>query len=271
MANVFDFFDYRKFLTEVYREQRAKRPFFSYRYFAGKIGMDAGNLVNIIQGRRHLSAARTEPVTRFLQFTPRESKYFRTLVAYNKAVKNDDIAKYFKKLCDFKDVDATRLPADSYEFYQRWHHTAILALLYMYDFNGDYEALSTMLTPRVTIGKCRESIALLKRLNLIEKDDKGYYRPTKSLLTTGEKWHTPSIRDYQEQTIDLARDALHACPRSRRDISTLTLTVNAEELEDIRAMAREFRNEALRISKESESPDQVYQVNIQLFPLTKKL
>ena len=93
MANVFDYFDYRKFLAEVYREQRAKRPFFSYRYFAGKIGMDAGNLVNIIQGRRHLSAACTEPMIQFLNFTPRESKYFRTLVAYNKAVKNDDIAE----------------------------------------------------------------------------------------------------------------------------------------------------------------------------------
>jgi len=270
MANVFDYFDYRKFLAEVYREQRAKRPFFSYRYFAGKVGMDAGNLVNIIQGRRHLSTACVEPMTRFLQFTPREAKYFRTLVDYNKSGKVDDIAKYFKKLCDFKDVDATRLPADSYEFYQQWHHTAILALLYMYDFDGDYEALGAMLTPRIAVRKSRESIALLKRLNLLKKDEEGFYRPTKSLLTTGEKWHVPAIRDYQEQTIELARDALHACPRSRRDISTLTLTVSAEELEDIRAMAREFRNEALRISKESESPDQVYQVNIQLFPLTKK-
>jgi uncharacterized protein (TIGR02147 family) len=271
MANVFDYFDYRKFLAEVYREQRAKRPFFSYRYFAGKIGMDAGNLVNVLQGRRHLSAAAIEPVVQFLQCTPRESKYFRTLVAYNKARKEGDIAKYFKKLCDFKDVDATKLPADSYEFYQQWHHTAILALLYMYDFDGDDEALGALLTPRISAKKAKESIALLKRLDLIKKDADDFYRPARSLLTTGEKWHATAIRDYQEQTIRLAQEALRTCSRKQRDISTLTLTLSAEELEDIKAMAREFRNEALRISKESEKPDRVYQVNIHLFPLTKKI
>jgi len=271
MANIFNYFDYRKYLSDVYREQRAKRPFFSYRYFAGKVGIDAGNLVNVLQGRRHLSAAMIEPIIALLKLNRRESSYFRTLVMYNKARKEDAIAKYFKKLCAFKDIDATKIPADCFEFYQRWYHTAILALLYMYDFDGNFEKLGALVTPRITDKKAQESFKLLKRLNLVEKDSKGYYRPTKSLITTGEKWHAAAIREFQEQTIELALEGLRTIPRKERDISTITLTLSSEELDDIKALAKDFRSEALRISEESEQPDRVYQINIQLFPLTKKI
>jgi uncharacterized protein (TIGR02147 family) len=53
-----------------------------------------------------------------------------------------------------------------------------------------------------------------------------------------------------------------------RDISTLTLSISESSLQRMKEKIRECRRELLEIAKADEHADRVYQLNLQLFPLS---
>jgi len=57
-------------------------------------------------------------------------------------------------------------------------------LLHIYDFKDNYSDLARKLNPPITVKQAKESIVLLKKLNLIAQDPQGFYKPTdKSIVT----------------------------------------------------------------------------------------
>ncbi len=270
MPTLYNYLDYRLFLKDFYEENKKRSSFFSYRYIGTKVGIDAGNIVKILQGKRHLSKKLVENFIQFCKFTPKEAEYFKTLVNFNRAKTEKENKQLFEKLISLKDVNPIKVRADQYEFYQKWYYTAIAGLLYYYDFRGDYKALANKLTPAVTVKQAKEGIKLLERLQFISKNEDGRYVLTKNFVSTGEEWHSMAIQSYQEETIKLALDSLENHTKDIRDISTVSITVSREDLKEIKELTREYRKSVLRVIDESDIPkDSVYQLNIQLFPLTQ--
>ena len=59
-------------------------------------------------------------------------------------------------------------------------------------------------------------------------------------------------------------------PAERRDVSSLTLGVVKSRLPQLKKMVQNFRQEVLKVVSEDENPEEVIQMNIQLFPLTRE-
>ncbi len=270
MVQITEYLDYREFLRDLYLERKNAQHFFSYRFFGMRIGLDAGNLVKIISGQRHLPSKAVDKVAEFCGFNPRERRYFKTLVAFCKAKKQDRISHYFEKLTQMRDVLAQELAPNRYEFYREWYHTAIVGLLHLQPFKGSNAQLAEMLIPRISAEEAKKSISLLLRLGLLSKEPDGTLVPIDRVLTTGEKWYSAAVTEFQKETIRLASLALESLPKAHRDISTLSVTLNTDDLEEIREVTREYRKAVLKIARASENPDRVCQLNIQLFPLTQK-
>jgi uncharacterized protein (TIGR02147 family) len=68
--------------------------------------------------------------------------------------------------------------------------------------------------------------------------------------------------------MELAQEALYSVPKTHRDISTLTLSISKQGLQRMKEKIKEFRRELLEIAKADEHADRVYQLNLQLFPLS---
>lgn len=268
MADLFTYLDYREFLRDYFEEKRRSTSFFSYRYIGRKIGLDPSNIVKIILGKRHLSKSGIKKVTSFLKLTGRKIAYFETLVAFNKSKSEKESKKLFEELLSIKNVLTTKINSNRYQFYKKWYYTAVAALLYYYDFKGDYKALAEQLDPPISVKQAKESIKLLEDLNFIQKDETGKYSLTNTMITTGKEWRSIAIKSFQEETLRLALNSLHNHPKIKRDISTLSITVSQDDLEQIKEITREYRESVLKIVDESKNPDRVYQLNIQLFPLT---
>ena len=269
MINVFDYIDYRVFLREFYESKKKEIPYFSLRYIGNRVGMDPGNIVKLFQGKRNLSKKLIASFVRLCKFNAKEARYFETLVKFNKAKKESEVKRLFEELISIKDIRSVKIRADQYEFYQRWYYTAVAALLNFYEFKGDYKALAGQLIPPISVKQAKESIRLLEKLTIIKREKDGRYVLTNTLITTGEEWRSLAVRKFQEETIKLALDSLTNHPKKERDISTLSITVSPEDLKEIKELTREYRKSILKIVDESESPDRAYQLNIQLFPLTK--
>ena len=268
MIDLFNYTDYCAFLRDFYLEQRNRFSFFSYRFFGQKIGLDAGNLVKIMQGKRHLSAACVQRFVEYAKFSNREAKYFETMVQFKKAKRVKDNKVLFEKLMAIQRIDPQRLEPMQYEFYREWYHTVILALLHITPFKGDYKVLADSTNPQISVKQAKESCELLLRLNLIRKEKDGTLIPTSNTITTGEHWKSFAIRSFQGQCIKLAEEAFDRHSPDERDISTVTIAVSRDDIDEIRRITSEYRRSVLQIASSSDNADQVYQLNIQLFPLS---
>ena len=120
-----------------------------------------------------------------------------------------------------------------YAFYQKWYHSAIHALLSIYEFRGSYRELASIMTPSITAKQARESIQLLTKIGLVRRDEDGVYRPTDAFVTSGERWQSIAIQNFQKETITLSAQSLDLHPKELRDISTVTVALSRKDLPEI--------------------------------------
>jgi uncharacterized protein (TIGR02147 family) len=102
---------------------------------------------------------------------------------------------------------------------------------------------------------------------LVRRTDRGY-EVLDNHLHSGENWRAQAIKTFQKTTMELASRSLDADPPSRRDISTMTMNIDAETLEDLRIMVREFQENVAKLVENATRSDRVYHLNIQLFPMS---
>lgn len=269
MKSIYSYLDYRTFLMDYIQEKRASQECHSYRYISNKVGIDASNIAKILQGKRHLSKKGVTAFAKFCNLNNRETKYFETLVKLDREKKPEERNKLEEELLNIKYLSPQKVHNNQYEYYQKWYNTAILALLYYFDFQNNYKELGEMLDPQISESEARGSIQTLERLNLIKKNKAGSYVHTHELLSTGDEWSSIAIRSFQRETLRLALRSFEKHNKNIRDISTATITISSENLKELRKATQEYRNRVLQIIDESDNPEHVYQLNIQLFPLTQ--
>jgi uncharacterized protein (TIGR02147 family) len=270
MPNIFDYYDYHKYLLDYYNEKKNTDKFFSYRYMSQHLGIDAGYLVKVLQGQKNITVNSASAFAALLKLSKKETKYLELLILFSKAKSNAEITSYFEKMLPFTEMKHTRIESDKYEFYQKWYHSAIREIIGFSGYKGDHKALAEMVRPPIKPLAAKKSVELLMRLGLVIKNEDGAYVLSTRFLTTGEEWRSIAIRRFQEETLDLARRALESIPREERDISTMTVSLSSEGFEEIRERCKQFRRMVFEIAEKEQRANGAYQLNLQLFPISKR-
>lgn len=270
MDSIYRYSDYRVFLRDWFESEKLHRSALSYRWLGGKLGVDGAALVRVFRQERHLHEKHVPTLCQVLKLGKREAEYFGILVLFCKARSPQEVRTHFERLMALRDVGARELEAEQYEYYRRWQNSALRALLSFLPFDGDWEALGHRLEPPLTAKETQGCVETMCHLGLLRRNEAGSFEPTDPVISSGDSWKTFAVRDFQLQTIELAARSLLRHPRERRDISTLTLSLPADRLEDLREMLREFRGRVLKWAAAQEPHDGVWQLNLQLFPLTRE-
>lgn len=270
MPDVFNYHNYRAFLNDFIAEEKANHSFFSLRYIGQKVGIDAGNLVKVLQEERHLSRRYVAPFIDLCRLRGRRAEYFILLIRYCRCKSNHQARELFEQLCELKQAPARKLEAQHYRYFSEWYHAAIRSLLDYYDFKGNTDELGAQLDPPVSGAEAKRAIELLRALGLIAKQAHGRYKPTDKILSTGERWQSLAIEAFQEKVIELARQSIRRFSKEVRDISTITMNLSTEDFHKVMAVIKQCRQEILKIVDEAENSNNVYQLNMQLFPLTRQ-
>lgn len=265
---IYDYFDYRKYLKDFYDKGKLEHSYFSYRYMGQKVHMDPGYLVKVLQGKWHIAEKSIPDFAKLCKLDEKEYRYFETLVQFSKAKTEGDAKRYFEILLDFRDIKLDPLTSLQYEFYQKWYHSAVRAILGYYTFDGDYTLLGQQLSPQITEKQTRESMALLERLELIEADETGNYHVTKANITSGNEWSAIAISEFQREMMKIASSSIDRIDKAKRDISTLTMAIPESLVDAIKERTKEYRNAIIKLVNECDEVDSIYQLNIQFFPLT---
>jgi uncharacterized protein (TIGR02147 family) len=235
--------------------------------------MDSSFVIKVLQGNLHISQKKIEKFISLLELNRREGEYFENLVYFGKAKTEKERKLYFEKLLEQNVSPQKRLTKSQYKFFQKWYNSAIWSLLNYYTFSGDFKGLACKLTPQITVKEAKESIKLLETLKLIAVDKTGLYKVTNQNITTGQEWDSIAIRKFQEEMIHKAFEALERFPKTERNISTVTMNLPEEMLPIVEEMTNKYRKSLIQLANSCEnekSTNRVFQLNIQLFPLSEK-
>lgn len=271
MPDVFEYFDFRAFLKDAYAARKAEMPAFSHRFIAGKAGFgSSGSFARILDGSRKLSMDHVPGLASVFRLNRAEKEYFEHLVMHNQAEGEAQRRFFLEKLASVRKSRVQELQTAQLQLFEHWHHSAVRELLDLVEHRDDDAALGRLLDPPTTAQEIRRSLELLERLGLARPDERGIWRKADAVLTTPDGNALKAVRTFQKATMDLAKEALERFPREEREIATLTLSISDAMMERVKEKIRQLRREILEMAREDARPDRVHQVNIQVFPLTRR-
>jgi len=270
MKPIFEYSDFRLFLRDCLIAAKSRGAKLTYEELGRKVGFTSkGFVTQIIQGKSRIPEDKIKAFGNALSLKKKELEYFELLVRFNQAKTHRTKNETFKKLTSGFKTRIRHIGSDNYEFYSKWYYSAIRSLLGYYPFTGNYKKLGEQLTPAITPAQAKKAVTLLERLALIVKKEDGYYHVTDRLLSSGDQVDSVALINFQQATMDLAKDALEKLPKKHRDASTLTLGLSKEGYRAAVEKIATLRRELLEIARFDRQIDRVIQVNLHAFPLTR--
>ncbi len=269
MVTIFDYTDYRKFLTDYYEDKKIGVPRFSFRFMAEKSGINPGNFTKMLKGERNLTLASAIKLARAIKLNKRERDFFQAMVLFCQAKNHREKKQHFEELMSFKESSISILDANQYLFYDKWYYTAVREALAFFPLSDDtFGALGKCIIPCISDKEVKKALKLLLELNLVKKDSTGFYKRTNALISTGNNIRSLALNNFVINTMRLAEKAINQGLKNT-NLSSVTISIASDDFPAVQEEIRKCRRKIMEIAKNSLVPDVVYQLNTQLFPMTK--
>jgi uncharacterized protein (TIGR02147 family) len=272
LPDIFAYSDYRAYLAEYFRARSARDRAFSQAYICRKLGLPNSRsfFADVIRGRKPLTPSKTEAMIALLELEEDQAAHFRTLVLHNQSALPSEKGYHLERLVASSRSPAAALDRKSFEYYRTWYHGTVRALLDVLDIDKDPSPLAARIVPAVPLPRIRQSLALLKKLGLIRRNEAGFWKPSEQSIHSGSYLQDEIVKQYQIQCLDIAKAAIAAPDGPPRNISTLTLSVSDKAYRRIEQKLQEFKSEIRAlVAADRARPERVYQLNVHLFPQSK--
>ncbi len=272
LPNILSYSNYRLFLQDYYQGHKTEDANFSYRYFAQKAGINSSAFYKyVIDGKRNLTKATILKTCVAMKLEDKQAEYFENLVFFNQAKTIKEKNLYFDKLTKLRgNFEKKKIKEDQFAFYSEWFHSALREQIGCLNFKGDFQTLATTLEPKITEIQARESISLLQRLGLVKKDAQGRWKQVDPVLGTDGQVDSKIVIEFQKKMNHLALLALESADPKERLMSATTFGISVDTFDLFKKKIRELKSEFLELARLDQNAEQVFQLNINLFPLSKK-
>jgi uncharacterized protein (TIGR02147 family) len=272
MINIFEYQNYRLYLHDYYDDQKNAKKYFSYRYFSKKAGINASAfLYYVIKGKRNLTKKSIDKISAAIGHSKEEYDFFENMVFFNQAKTISEKIMYYSRVVECrKPLDIETIEKDRYEYYSKWYHSVIREIVTMVDFKENHAMLAGTLVPSISVKEAQESVELLERLGFIERDDNGLYHQTDAIIgVRPEGQDAFIIEKFQMEMLQMALKSFDQFPRADRLSASTTFSISKATFDLFTMKTREFRKELLEIAKLDSEPQRVFQLTVNLFPVSR--
>jgi uncharacterized protein (TIGR02147 family) len=246
------------------RKQRFN-PGYSLRAFARDIGVTPGFASQICAGKKPIPASRLPQIRKVLELDDHAEMNLReNLVKEN--LERAGIPEAKLKRVSRSKARTALVDRSRYEVLSQWFYLPIMDLLTCVPAPRSAPEISRRLDlPLETV---RTALAKLESLGLVENRNG---RLEKAVDHVEFPANTPQalIQAYHRQMLEKAASALASPDYDARLVTGVTLAVNPDNLKRAKARLSAALQEVIEILTDGPCTD-VYQLNTQLFPLTKK-
>lgn len=272
METIFAYTDYRLFLKDLFAFKKSQNKSYSLKIVADRAGFKARDyFLRVMNGTRNLSQSGCFKLSEALQLSGKEADYFTNMVAFNQAETAREKEFFYLKMAEIgKYGKQQKIRNDQFEYFSEWYYSALRSLLPVVNFNDDFTAIGKFLSPQLSGSQVEKAVNVLIALQLLEKTGDGSYKVTSSQLTAGDAVKSVAMMRFHKQSLDLARRTLDTCKSDERDISGVTMSLSRNAFEKIKEEIALFRKKVMLVAESDSHEDQVFQLNLQLFPLSKR-
>ncbi|MFZ9520488.1 MAG: TIGR02147 family protein [Silvanigrellaceae bacterium] len=271
--NVCDFMDYKVYFRAIYDVAKKEKAGYTYILFTEELGLGKSNLMNlIVNGQRKMSRKNAQIVVGALGLVLERRRYFLKLIELDNRRNMKKREEVLEKIIEIRgesiEDEHTRRQLD---FYSHWLHGIVFEMVAIDNLKHTPEAMTHRLVPHASVDDVKASLELLVKLGLVSfHAESGSYSKNQDHFIMDDKIQHLGPIAFHNKMIELARDALVRVSEEDRDVSSMTLAVPRLAVEKLKGLVERFQEEVLAMAGEFSNHDEVYQLNIQLFPLTAK-
>lgn len=275
-----DYMNYRQFLADFYRfKRKASRGSlraYNYAVFSAAANIKSPNYLKmIIEGKRNLSDDMIGKFGKALGFMKDQTEEFRLLVHFTQATDPAERNMYLKKLSEHRvasKLKSGEIDRKTWEKVPNWVTWIIYAMVDQEGVSFDTATLKNILRDKAREDEIETALNTLLNTGELRRDEKtGELRKGRSLIESPEDVPVALVRKLQSQLMYLGLESLYQDQPTEREFGTLTLSLTKAEFEEIKFKLRQMRKTLHKdntISRMKSKGERVYQMNVQLFPVT---
>lgn len=266
---IFEYENYRSFLKDYVAYSKNKHPQFSYRYIAQKAGFTSPNFLKlVIDGKRNLSPKSLLQFAKAFKFSNSETEFFESLVHFNQSQEESQKAHWAQKILSCKGLQKIHpLRQAEYAYYANWYYIPLREMILLKNFKEDPQWLAQQFEPELTVQQVQLAIEDLLKIGMIARNDQGQLVQVQKSVSTGNEVSHNFVKQYHKDMIQKGADSIDNTPKTLREVSAVCIPISVASREEIKIKIQQFRKEILAIAENSDAAEEIYQLNIQWFPL----
>jgi uncharacterized protein (TIGR02147 family) len=219
----------------------------------------------VVQGKRVTDNMR-ERFINVIGLKGNEAKYFEAMIDFDQSKTAEVREQAFDAMMHLNKTPQAIVDPDSYEFFGNWYNSTVYAILEVMDITDDVSELAAKIFPPVSEKKLQASLELMKKMSLIRRDERGFWKPTKDSLATVQQSKSQMVLQFQKQCLELSKQALESAGKESRDMTTFTFSVSKKAQKQVEVAAEKFKAQIRHIvTADSEKPEIVEHINLHVF------
>lgn len=237
----------------------------SLRQLAKSLKISPGYLSKILSGQMPLNLDMAQQMIRILKI----DDLFKQAILESYDIQTSKLIFKKTKKTNFEEFE---IPTESAEWLlKKWYHLCLLDLMTTSDFVSEVSWMAQRLG--ITMSEATSALKILVDENLAEIDASGKYKKVHTRIRFPTTISKSAIREYHKAQLKRAILELDTriLPKdfNNRLITGLSVSANAEHLQAVKDYLHAAIYEAAEMFSDGRCTE-VYQINLQLFPQTRR-
>ena len=268
MKPIVEYQDYHLLIKDYY-EERKRTSYFSWREFAKVAGFTSPTYLRLVsEGKSNLSRVKIDRMVNALGLTDYEVDYFKAMVNYGNAKDGESKAAYLKQMQKIAlEYKVRVVDKEAVEYFDGWKNPVIRELAPMMP-GATPGTMAKMCCNEISAAEVSSSLEFLTKAGFLKKDSDGAFHQTEKNVTASKEGLVYAVHALQKKMAGLGAESIERFDAETRSVSGITLSVDRNAYERIAREIDDFRKRIIAIASDTEDADQIYQMNLQFFPMT---
>ncbi len=269
--DVFQYVDYRAFLKDWFAFLKKEKKLLAT-HVAAQAQLSGGFLSMMLAGKRELSLDSALKLLPCLQLTKTERNYLENLVRLSQLDTGVSRVAAVRKMQSYTSFRKSHeKDAVFFQYVSNWYYAAIREMASLPGFSEDPEAIRARLRAKATLAEIKDALQFLEKHGFLKRNEEGKLSAAQETLHARGLLYWTALTQFHKDMFEQATQSIEDASAEERDIQGYTLTMSPERFQKAREILNKALDELEKLSNETEANvDSVYQVEIALFPLTRK-
>jgi uncharacterized protein (TIGR02147 family) len=257
-------------LNKAFLAKKDKNPAYSQRALARDLGVSPVFVTKVLTGQKAAPSERFKEIFKVLDMDiTLQSAFIKAAVL--EALPSPELRKMATEalLADSKIETYHREPARKFGFLKQWYNVPILCYLTSETNDSSPEAIARYFG--ITLKEVEQALTNMEKEGLVVSKNGAWMKPSSHTYFPTTKSHE-DVREFHRQMIQKAFKELHKTSQEdfdQRLITGFSIAVNPEHVNKAKSLIADLLAEVTHVLNDGECSE-VYQCNVQLFPLKAK-